>query len=76
MGGGIDRPRDTLRSAVLSVHGSGRVCPGSDGTQSMPPKIDSEKPAFMLGAPRLVSSSFRGSYPQALTLLGGAKFIA
>ena len=35
-----------------------------------------EKPAFMSGASRQTSSSLRGTFPQTLTLLGGAMFIA
>ena len=42
-----------------SVHGSGWVCPSSRGSRSRPSDIDSVKPAFMSGAPRLSSSSPR-----------------
>ena len=59
-----------------SVHGSGRVCPGSGGSWQRPSGMDSGKPAFMSGAPRPASSSLGGLSPEALTLLGGARFIA
>ena len=43
-----------------SVHGSGRVGLSSTGRWSRPSDMDSGKPAFLSGAPRLASSSFRG----------------
>ena len=62
--------------ACWSVYRSGRVCPGSGGSQLRPFDMDSCKPAFMSCTPRPASSSLRRPSLQALTLLGGARFIA
>ena len=53
-----------------------RICPASNGSRSRLSDMDSCKPAFMSGAPRSASSSLRGPSSQAVTLIGGARFIA
>ena len=57
------------------IHGSGWVWPGSASSQSRPNDKDSGWLSFMLGMLRPASSSLRGPSPQAVTLLGEARFI-
>ena len=59
-----------------SVHGSGPVYPDSFGSRPRSSDEDSGWPAFRSGAPRPALSGLRRPSPQALTLLGGATFIA
>ena len=58
-----------------SIHGSGRMCPGSAGSQLRPSDMNSSRQTFMLGVLRPASLNLRGLSPQALTLLRGARFI-
>ena len=57
------------------VHGSGRVCPVSGGSQSQAIWHRFWEPAFISGIPRPASLSLRELSSQALTLLGRARFI-
>ena len=52
-----------------------QVCPGSGGSRSRLFDMDFGKLAFMSCVIRPTSSSLRGPFPLALTLLGGARFI-
>ena len=57
------------------VYWSGRVCLGSSYSWLRLSDMDSRNLAFMSGVPRPASSSLQELFPQALTLLGGARFI-
>ena len=59
-----------------SVHRCGHVCPRSTGSWSKLSDMDSSLLAFMLATPRQAFSSLRRPWAQALTFIGGAKFIA